>query len=602
VIQRRIHLLFWTALLVVPQYAAGPSSASPVAFTVSIPRPEAHMIHVRLKCDGLKGEIQDFKLPAWAPGYYRIMDFAKHVSNFRAQDGAGHELPWERSTPNTWRVAAGGASTIVLDYDVSAATAFGANNFVGESRGYISPPGLYMHLAEQIQRSATVTIQLPRNWQHIATGLDPAPGKPDTFTAPDFDVLYDCPALMGNQEMLRFDLKGVPHDVALEDVPAAVDRQKMLADLKRMVEAATELIGDIPYKRYTFLMMGHGNGGIEHLNSASISFNGNSLTNENGYRSWLSYVAHEYFHNFNVKRIRPIALGPFNYDEENLTRLLWVSEGLSVYYEDLVLVRAGLMTRAQYLAKMQNSISRFENASGHHYQSAADASWSTWGTGTSGVGGDKNTTISYYDNGAMLGAMLDLKIRNESKNKNSLDDVMRALYRKYYLQKKRGFTDAEFRAECESAAGADLTEVFDYAYTTKDVDYAKYFAYAGLAVTSERENAPGGYLGLNTQTADGRLMVASVSADSPAEAAGLRTGDHIAEIDGARATVKALSDLLAMKKAGDKISLKVSRNGNVMDLEAELGPNFKRSFVIRVMDKSGDLQNRIWRDWLRGSE
>jgi predicted metalloprotease with PDZ domain len=168
---------------------------------------------------------------------------------------------------------------------------------------------------------------------------------------------------MGSQELLRFEVQGVPHDVAIENVPAAVDRQKILADLKKMVETATRLIGDVPYKRYAFLLIGAGNGGVEHLNSASIAFNGNSLNSETGYRTWLSYVAHEYFHNFNVKRIRPIALGPFDYDTENLTNMLWVSEGLSVYYEDVVVERAGLMTRAQFLERLQNSMGKFENAS-----------------------------------------------------------------------------------------------------------------------------------------------------------------------------------------------------------------------------------------------
>src|SRR5215472_6230450 len=197
-------------------------------------------------------------------------------------------------------------------------------------------------------------------------------------------------------------------------------------------------------------MMGTGNGGIEHANSSANSFNGNSLTTTNGYLRWLSFISHEYFHNYNVKRIRPIALGPFDYDTENLTSMLWVSEGLSVYYQDLVLVRAGLESMDQYLDKMIASINSFENAPGRHYQSATDSSLTTWGT--SGVGNDRNTTISYYNNGAMLGAMLDLKIRNDSGNRRSLDDVMRALYRKYYQEKKRGFTDNEFRQECESAA------------------------------------------------------------------------------------------------------------------------------------------------------
>ncbi|SPF54530.1 Peptidase M61 domain protein (fragment) [Candidatus Sulfopaludibacter sp. SbA4] len=304
-------------------------------------------------------------------------------------------------------------------------------------------------------------------------------------------------------------------------------------------------------------------------------------------------MAHEYFHNFNVKRIRPIALGPFDYDKENLTDMLWVSEGLSVYYQDILLVRAGLATRQQYLEKMQNSIARFENAPGRHYQSATESSLNAWGTG-SGVGADRSTSISYYDNGAMLGAMLDLKIRNESRNARSLDDVMRGLYRKYYLGKKRGFTDAEFREECESAAGAPLSEVFEYASTTNDVDYAKYFAYAGLEIEVTKQEAPGAYLGINTHTQDGKLVITSVTADSPAQAAGLRAGDQVLEVDGTKATPKALNDLLAARKAGDRIK--------VQDVEVVLAANTKRVFAIREAVGPNALQAAILKDWMRAGQ
>lgn len=568
-----------------------------MAFTVTMPRPADHIFHVTFRCQGLKGDMQDFKMPLWSPGYYGIIDYARNVSIFRVEDGAGRPLGWEKVTRNTWRVVTGGAPVVLLNYDVYGAISFAAQNFLGETRAYISPAGLFLHVAGQLQHPVTVAIQLPPGWTRIATGLDPAGGA-NTFSAPDFDVLYDSPILMGNQETLSFAVGGVPHRVAIENVAPEVDREKMLSDLKRMVEAATRLIGEVPYRHYTFLMMGTGNGGIEHANSAAIAFSGRNLEDETGYRGWLSYVAHEYFHNFNVKRIRPIALGPFDYDMENLTDMLWVSEGLSVYYQDILMVRAGLWTRAQYLDRMTGSIGRFENAPGHHYQSATESSLNAWGTG-SGVGGDRNTSISYYDNGPMLGAMLDLKIRTESGNARSLDDVMRGLYRKYYLGKKRGFTDAEFREECESAAGAPLAEVFEYASTTTDVDYAKYFAYASLELKVTKQEAPGAYLGINTHTQDGKLQITSVTAESPAQAAGLRAQDEVLEVDGTKATPKALNDLLAARKPGDRIKVHLSRDNTPQDVEVVLAANTRRSFAIRPMANANALQASILKDWMR---
>ncbi|HLH16907.1 MAG TPA: PDZ domain-containing protein [Bryobacteraceae bacterium] len=600
------------------------AAAAPVKmdFTVSIPRPATHTLHVHLRAEGLAGELHDFKMPAWSPGYYGIGDYARNVSNFRAADAAGRPLPLEMIAKNTWRVAAGNAPAVAIDYDVFGATSFAANTYIGEDRAYLSPSGVFVYLPEALHLPVAVTIEEPAGWKQIATGLEPAPGRPGTFQAADFDVLYDCPILMGNQEYLDFRVGGVPHYVALENVAADVSRPKMLADLQRMVEAATRMMGDIPYRHYTFLMMGRGNGGIEHLNSASIQFAGDRLNTDAAYLRWLSYVCHEYFHNFNVKRIRPIALGPFDYEQENLTHMLWVSEGLSVYYQDLLLARAGLMTPDQYLDKMAAAIGAFENAPGRHYQSATESSWNTWNSG-SGVGGDRNTTISYYNNGAMLGAMLDLKIRESSGNRKSLDDVMRGLYKTYYQEKERGFTDAEFRAECERAAGAGLAEVFDYAATSREVDYARYFALAGLNLEFSAQEAPGAYLGLDTRTeelppaealAAGRggrggrgrggasptqLVVTDVAAHSPAERATLKPDDVILQVESEPASAVTLSAALLARKAGDTLHLRIRRAAAEQEVEAHLVSNVSKTYRLSPSPQPTPAQSAILRDWLR---
>lgn len=602
-----------------------------MAFEVSMPQPASHTYHVTFRCQGLGGELQDFKMPNWSPGYYGIGDYSRNVSNFHAEDSSGHALAWEKVTRNTWRVVAENAAAIVLNYDVFGDTSFAANTYLGEDRGYISPSGMFVYLPGNLQHPVTVEISLPANWKRISSGLEPVKGAANTFEAADFDALYDSPILIGNQEYFQFDVKGVPHYVAIENVAAGVDRPKMVADLKTMVTAATELMGDIPYKHYTFLMMGRGNGGIEHSNSSSNQFDGNSLSTPAGYLRWLSFICHEYFHNYNVKRIRPLALGPFDYDQENLTNMLWVSEGLSVYYQDLVLVRAGLMTRDQYLTKMAAAIGSFENADGHHYQSATESSQNTWNSG-SGVVGDRNTTVSYYNNGAMLGAMLDLKIRQGSGNRKSLDDVMRGLYRTYYLRKKRGFTDAEFRAECESAAGENLSEIFQYASTTKEVDYAKYFALAGLKLDAAAETAPGGFIGVDTQNreipvneiaASGargarggggagggrgrggapsfRLLVTDVAAGSPAAMAALQVGDRIIDVDGIAATAPVLNGAVNARKPGEKIKLHISRAGAEQDVEIEVAPKLKRTYHLSPADNATPDRSAILGDWLRKS-
>jgi predicted metalloprotease with PDZ domain len=592
-------------------------AAAKMAFTVSMQNPAAHTFHVRMRADGLAAPLEDFQMPQWSTGYYGILNFSRYVSNFHAEDGAGRAMVWEKTARNTWRVVSGGSPVIVLEYDIFGATRFSANNYLGEDRAFLSPAGMFVHPAGMLDVPVTLELEVPSVWPHISTGLERVNGKPSTFTAPNFDVLYDCPILIGTHEVLHFDVRGVPHYVAVEDVPASVSRSQMETDLKAIVTAATNIFGEVPYRLYTFLMMGRGGGGIEHSNSSANQFDGASLTTPAGYLRWLSFIAHEYFHNFNVKRIRPLALGPFDYDQENLTDLLWVSEGLSVYYQDLLLVRAGLMSREQYLEKLATAIGTFENAPGRNYQSATESSLNTWSSG-SGVAGDRNTTISYYNNGAMLGAMIELNIRTSSANRQTLDDVMRRLYRKYYVEQKRGFTAAEFRAECEAAAGAPLGEVFDYASTSREVDYERHFALAGLRLDVTVAPADGGYVGLHTSTREVppselpppsagrgggrggapvfRLIVTDAAPGSPAASAGLETGDVVLSIDGAPASASVLQKTIEGKPAG--IRLRIERHGQEQDVTVQVGPNRKRSYRFSEQPEPG-LKRSILEAWLR---
>lgn len=585
-------------LLTAAACAAAQQAAPRMSISLSMEHPTTHYYHVVFRCDGLAGDAQDFKLPAWTPGYYRIMDYARDLNNFRAEDAAEHPLAWHKTTKNTWRVESHNAASIIVTYDVYAFNPFVAQSYLDDTRGYITPAGLFLYVAGHIQNPVTVTIRPYSGWSTVSSGLDPVPGQPDTFLASDFDLLYDCPILMGNQEIRSFEVQGVPHFVAIENV-GSIDHARLVADLKRMVESAVRIIGEIPYRHYTFLTMGAGGGGIEHLTSAAMMFNGDSLGDPAGYSRWLSFAAHEYFHTYNVKRIRPIVLGPFDYDRENYTHMLWVSEGFTVYYEDLILVRAGLMTRDQYFDRVRKNIQHYENSPGHLFQSASEASFDTWIKYMTRGENIANTTISYYDKGAALGLLLDLKIRNESRNRKSLDDVMRALYQKYYKQKKRGFTDEEFREECESAAGMPLTEFFEYANTVKDIDYAKYFAYAGLDIDGKPVEQPGAFLGAATQLQDGIPVISSVEWDSPAQRAGLMAQDQILALNGRRASAKSLEQALKTQKPGDRLRVLLSRHNAVREVEVTLGGKSERSFKITPASAPTALQAAILADWLR---
>lgn len=580
-------------------FAQAPSST--MAFTISMDQPNRHYYHVEFRITGLRGDAQDFKMPVWMPGYYRIMDYSKDVVNFKATDGSARALPWIKTTKNTWHVTTANAPEIVLNYDVYAFTVFVGNSYLDDQRGYMVGPATYMHVAGMINHPVTVTFKPYKGWNVVANGLDPVQDKAFTFSAPDFDLLYDCPTMLGNQERFQFEVKGVPHYIVMENVPASVSRTQIAADLKRIVTTATDLIGDVPYKHYTFLCMGKGAGGVEHLTSAAMLFNGDSLTTTEGYRNWLGFAAHEYFHTFNVKRIRPVALGPFDYDHENFTNMLWVSEGFTSYYSSLIVERAGITTRDQYLNSLSTGMARLENGSGHLFQSVAQSSMDTWITGGRGGGtGDEhaaNSTISYYAKGGALGPVLDLKIRQETQNRQSLDDVMRALYREFFQEKKRGFTDAEFRQVCERIAGVSLAEFFDdYIYSTKEVDWSKHFAYAGLRLDTERRAQPGAYLGADLGA---NQTITRIEYDSPAQRAGLSAQDQILAIDSVPLGNRKLEDILKTKVSGDALTLLVVHANHVNEVRVVLGQNAPRNFKITRVENLTPLQSAIFADWLK---
>jgi predicted metalloprotease with PDZ domain len=592
-------IVFTFAFFFFAAAAVGQQPQGTMAFTVSMDQPSTHYYHVVLRCERMAGGTQEFKMPAWTPGYYRIMDYAKNVLNFRAEDGTGGPLPWEKTTKNTWRVDSGKAASVMVSYDVFAFTPSVADSFLDDSRGFILPAGVFMHLAGRIQHPVTISVKPYQGWSRVSTGLDPVQGQPNTFFAPDFDVLYDCPILVGNQEILSFQVQGIPHLIAVNNL-GSVDRTRFVADLKRMAEAAVAIIGEIPYRHYTFLMMGPGGGGLEHMNSAALTFSASSLGTPAGYKNWLSFVAHEFFHLYNVKRIRPIALGPFDYDRENYTDMLWVSEGLTSYYEDLILNRAGLLTRDEYFERARSNIVNYESVPGHLFQSASESSFDTWIQFFSRGPNATNTTISYYDKGAALGMLLDLKIRNETKNRKSLDDVMRTLYQQYYKEKKRGFTDKEFREVCESAAGASLSEIFDvYASTVKDINYPKYLAYAGLDIDIQPRDVPGVSFGAITQDQNGNPVVSSVEWDSPAWRAGLSAQDEILALDGVRVTSRTLAETLSARKPGDTARVLLSRHGAIRELDVVLAKKTERSFRIKPLPSPTPLQTAILDGWLK---
>ena len=571
------------------------------SFLVSMENPGTHYFHVEMTCTDQKVDFIDFKMSVWTPGYYKVQNLAKNVVNFKAMNDHGVPLGFSKTLKNTWRVSAKNQKTVVVSYDVYANNLFVAESYLDASQAFISPTGVFMFPEGQIKQPSLVTLKPYSDWKSISTGLDVVQDKPNTYFASNFDVLFDCPILLGNQQIINFSVKGVPHSLTVSKKDT-LDKARFIKDLTKIVETATSLMGDIPYKHYSFITIGSPGGGLEHSNSAALSCSNSvaDTTKMDRYKGWLSFVTHEYFHLYNVKSIRPIALGPFDYDSECYTTMLWVSEGITVYYEYLILNRAGLLNKDECFKDLSESITGYENRPGHNMESATLSSYDAWIHFFDPSSDARNNTISYYDKGCSLGLFLDLKIRNATQNSKSLDDVMRGLYNKYFKELKRGFTDAEFRAMCEQTAGTSLSEIFDYASTTRKIDYPKYLSLAGLSIdTTAHVSAEKVYLGASVRMQDDNCTVYNVERNSPAWNAGLGNDDQVLTIEGQKAGKELLAYILKTKKAGETIHLVVQTRDQKRNVEVTLAPLLQKTFKIEQMPEASAQQKSLLDSWLK---
>ncbi|MGC4104343.1 M61 family metallopeptidase [Ferruginibacter sp.] len=577
---------------------AGNSKLS-LSFVVSMPQPANHLYHVVFNCSGLQQKQTEFKMAQWTPGYYQLMHYANNVQQLHATDEKGNALKVEKKKENSWLVNTANISTVVITYDVKATLAFVAGNYLDEERGYISPAGLFVYPEGNIKSPVSVSIQPYEKWSTIATGLEPVKNKKGSFTASNYDVLFDSPILMGNLDSLpSFTVNNIPHYFEAFK-PGEFDRAVFMNDLKKIITTASGIIGDIPYGHYTFLGIGPGGGGIEHLNSASVAFTGTQMNTPEGKLRMYNFLAHEYFHHYNVKRIRPIELGPFDYDNGSRTKMLWLSEGITVYYEYIIVKRAELINSSEMLKLFQQSIKEYETKPGRNFQTPADASYVTWDEGPFGRTGDEvNKTISPYDKGPLLGMLLDFKIRHETKNKNSLDGLMRLLYNKYYKKLGRGFTEKEFQQEAEKIAGTSLNDFFDYIYTLKTVDYPTYLNYAGLSIDTVSRELPGAWLGIAVRDRNDSLIVTNSTWQSPAWESGVRRGNTILEVNGTKLNAAAYTALVKNLKPGDKIKIRFVKSGETTEQEIVTTVKKEASYLIQPIAQPDKLQAAILKSWL----
>ena len=579
--------------------AATALAAAPpeIAFTVGMSKPWTHLLEVQVsvKWDQMP-EALDLKMPVWTPGSYLIREYARHVQDFDVKNSAGGELAWQKTSKNTWTVKTNGAKEIKATYRVYANELTVRTNEVNSEHAFWNNAATLMFVKGQLAAPSTITVNPYGDWK-IATGLPQAAGSKNTFKAPNFDVLFDSPFEVSNFTEFDFTVEGKPHRLVFSG-EGNYDGPEIAAEVTKIVEQAYKIFGELPYENYTFIVNLRGGGGLEHLNSTALQFNRWGFKPQARLTGFLGLVAHEYFHAFNVKRIRPDALGPFDYENENYTRLLWVAEGGTEYYSGLLLLRAGLISPQEYLAGKADSIRRLEAIPGRFEQSLEYSSFDAWIKYYRQDENSVNNQISYYDKGELVNMMLDLKIREASKGTKSLDDVMRALYNDFYKQGKN-YTPADYQHLAEVAAGVSLDDFFSkYVRGTAEVDWNSFLNGIGLEIKKSGGGKP--YLGAQLAETNGNLTVRAIPAGSPAYEQGLNTGDQIVAVDGYRATNSFLSTWTANKKVGDKIKLTIFRFDKLRDIEITLGADPQKMYSISQMANPTAEQQTLEKQYLNG--
>jgi predicted metalloprotease with PDZ domain len=583
-----------------------------ISFTVSMSKPHTHLLEVEMRISrGLAAwpREETVVMPVWTPGSYLIREFERHVQDFTARDGSGRVLEWTKINKNSWRIRTNGSSQWVLTYRVYANELTVRTNELSSEHAFWNNAALLMYLEKSLMHPVTVHVNPAPGWK-VATGLPAVPGEKNTFEAENFDLLYDSPFEVSNFKQIDFMVRGVPHRIVI-DGEGNYDPALMKAEVQKIVETEVAMFGDIPYHDYTFLLhlRPSGGGGIEHLNSTSLGFRRFGFSDAAGYRRFGELVAHEFFHLWNVKRIRPDALGPFDYTKENHTRLLWVAEGITEYYGQLMMRRAGLISDEAYLAHVAAQIQDVQNTPGRKLMSAEEASFNAWIKEYRPDENSVNSQISYYDKGELLGMLLDLEIRRRSNNAKSLDDVMRILYTDFFKQ-NRNYTPADFQRVCETAAGNSLEDFFArYVRGVDELPYNQVLAAAGLEIQQalapiEQINNAGdiirsAYLGAELEDSGEFVSVKNVRAGSPAYEQGLNAKDLIIAIDGERANTKRFLALLSAKRPSDMVRLTLFRNDDVRTLDIKLGGRIAADYEIVALPHVSEQQRRIYNSWLR---
>ncbi|HEX5761017.1 MAG TPA: PDZ domain-containing protein [Thermoanaerobaculia bacterium] len=578
----RSNRLLIAVLVLLSGARAAPGRAEalpePITYTLRFPSPESHTVDVEAVVPTGRVNHLELMMPVWTPGSYVLREYAGQIEEIAAGTPEGFPLELQKTAKNRWRVIAGGRPRIVVRYRVYGRELSVRGNYVERDFAVLNGAATFLTPAAERKRTYFVQLEPAPQWATAVTALE-AVGGPNRFRAPDYDALVDSPILLGNPALYRFEAGGRTHLLANEGEGGVWDGARSAAELERVVREQIAFWGNVPYDRFVFLnLIVEATGGLEHAESFTVMTSRWKARTRDGWLDWLGLVSHELFHAWNVKRLRPRELqAPFEYETEVYTPSLWIVEGLTSYYDDLLVHRAGLSTRDEYLKRLSRDVERLQTAPGRLVQPLVDSSFDAWIKHYRRDENTPNSGVSYYTKGALVGFLLDARIRRATAGGASLDDVMRRAFARW--SGPSGYRHDEFLALLSEVAASPLGPWLQKALeTTEELDYAEALAWFGLRFKDpkakkegEEPEEPAGWLGVEAEARGGRLVVTEVRRGTPAHAAGVNVEDEILALGGFRVPPDKLDERLAAYRPGEKTELLVARRERLVTLALVLG-------------------------------
>ncbi|HEX5890595.1 MAG TPA: PDZ domain-containing protein [Pyrinomonadaceae bacterium] len=607
--------------------AAQESPLKSITYRLAMTRPTSHLFEVAIEVElpaAMNDKALQFQMPKWSPGRYAVFDFAKNVQEFRAYDGicapattcAGKaKRAVTRVDGQTWSVASSGSAALTVSYKVFANDLSGTFSQLDERHANYNGHSIFMYIVGHKPDPLKLTIHPPSGWK-IVNGRMDQPGQKEWWF-PNWDIMTDTPTeIAPDWTQDSFEVDGKKYHVVVHSFgPEGGKRAALVRDIEKIVRAEIAMWGPPEFSEYTFLIHyaadDHSGDGMEHLTSTQIIEPG-ALAEPGVYDETLGTVSHEFFHVWNVKRLRPVELGPWDFTQPLKTRALWVAEGFTNYYGHLMMRRAGIWDDKKFLNRQAQTIRNIESAQGSKLMSAEESSLSApfiddaphaqltnlW-----------NTTISYYPKGELIGMVMDLLIRGRTKGKSSLDDVMRRMYDEFYLKspnssyylRGRGYQTEDLERVVVELAGMEFHDFFKrHVRDVEVLPYDEAFGYVGLRLIKTTAKEPFD-AGLSIEFEGDLAMIENVRNYSPAETAGLQKNDEIVSLAGRRVTKDSWLKTLARYKKGDRVPIVVKRDRRTIRGEMIVGDPERVEYRIEEKADATDQQRALRKAWLIGT-